>query len=492
MWRPSRRTMALVGSPVLALLVIAGTSAIAIRGISERRQTIRQSTPSPSIAARRFTPAPAPPTPAPLPPGNDWAQYRSDLSGSGVNDESIITTANVGQLEPIWSHGGQPAYMGGSAIVAGVVYVANGSALYAYDLRAGTLLWRFDDAPQTHGLISSTVAVDANAHLAFYGTPDARVFAVDIRTGHKVWAATLGDANQGAHIWSSPIIANGKVYIGLASHDDDPCVRGGVFALDESTGRVAWAHYMVPAGTLGGSVWSTVAANPNRHELIITTGNPCPAGPAIAEEDSFVGVNWDTGQTDWTYTVIGYDDCDCDFGEGPVDVTYNGQEYVVGGNKLGYMYGLRLPSGGGQPQLVWSTQIAVSGYYQQGGIFEPPTYANGLVYVGGGPTPDNSCPHGALWAFHVDTGTLAWQVCTSGQVISPSAFTGGVLFVGEDNTFVAYDAASGNVLWHFAYKGQIWGSIAISRGFVVLPVVTGDIYCFTLPRLVSSSRAGPN
>src|SRR6185312_16135396 len=108
-----------------------------------------------------------------------------------------------------------------------------------------------------------------------FGSPDAYVYAVDIRTGKGVWHKQIGDPSHGAYIWSAPIIANGMVYVGLASRDDNPCVRGGLFAFDEATGKQTWVHYASPQGLLGAGMWSTVAVVPNKGWIVATTGNPC-------------------------------------------------------------------------------------------------------------------------------------------------------------------------------------------------------------------------
>jgi hypothetical protein len=46
---------------------------------------------------------------------------------------------------------------------------------------------------------------------------------------------------------------HGKLYLGLASHNDNPCVRGAVFALDPKDGHSIWAYYTVDANHLGGT-----------------------------------------------------------------------------------------------------------------------------------------------------------------------------------------------------------------------------------------------
>src|SRR5262249_37309146 len=156
--------------------------------------------------------------------------------------EDVLTSDNVSQLALHWTVRTSAAFESTPAVVDGVVYVTNGNSLYAFDLRTSTELWRFDAQPQKVATVSSSVAVDPKLHLAFYGNPDARVYAVDIRTGDEVWVDQLSTA-RGAYVWSSPLLLTGRLYLGVASHNDQPCVRGAIYALDESTGSIIWVHY---------------------------------------------------------------------------------------------------------------------------------------------------------------------------------------------------------------------------------------------------------
>jgi outer membrane protein assembly factor BamB len=424
-------------------------------------------------------------TPAPLPPGNDWTQYRFDLAGSGLNPEKRITTSNVAQLQQRWSYLTARPFESTPAIVDGTIYVTNSAkepnnnTMYALDLRTGKVLWRFDGNQQNRSAVSSSVAVDPELHLAFFGTPDAYVYAVDIRTGKEAWHKQIGDPSKGAYIWSSPLVVNGKVYVGLASRDDKPCVRGGLFAFDEETGKQAWVHYTSPQGLLGAAIWSSPAAIPEKHWIVVTTGNPCSSTVSGFEEDAILAMDWDTGKTVWKYTAMPVDDCDCDFGQGPVVYTYKGQQYVVAGNKFGKIWGLRIQGNG--VQLAWTYRITGSGYLGEGGIFEPPSYANGIVYLSGGPTLDGACKQGAIWALRADSGKVVWSKCSANQVVSPSALTGGVLFVPQFKTLVAYDAATGKTLWSAPTNGSAWGGVAIAHGWVVMGSVPGRLYAFSLP-----------
>src|SRR6266516_2906725 len=410
--------MAAIVAIVSTILIIGTVSAfVYIKHTGELPITVHRSNTSSTPAA---TATQASRSPAPLPDGDDWTQYRFDVKGTGMNPEGRISKKNVSQLTRQWSVMPNRAFGSTPAVVNGQVYVTNGNAIFDIDLQSGETVWRFDDTPQPHGAITSSVAVDPATHIAYYGTPDARVYAVNTLTGEEVWDLQIGNDKDGAFIWSSPLLVNGKVYIGLASHDDNPCVRGGVFAFNAATGNVVWKHY----------------------------------------------------------TAVPFDDCDCDFGEGAVDFVYHGQEYVVAGNKNGTIYALAPSKGNHSVRLAWSLKIAKSGFLNYGGIFQPPTYSNGTIFVAGGPTPDGLCKHGMLYALQASTGAIRWSTCTPVQVVSPISTTGDVLFVETGSTLLAYSSATGQELWRVQQSGEFWGGVSISRGSVLVASVSGTLYCY--------------
>lgn len=476
---PRQRAVSAATVAMALILVIGGVAGIAMHGRKSTKPQIARATATATHPAATPTP-----TPVPLPAGNDWTQYRFDIAGTGVNPETSITSANIGHLAQRWAQS-QIArfhpFESTPAELDGIIYVTAGHSLHALDLLTGQELWRFDDLAQEPGTLSSSVAIDRDTHIAYYGSADARIYAINTNTRHMVWNVQLGDPNQGAYVWSSPLILNGVVYVGLASHEDNPCVRGALFALNAATGATIWVHYVVPAGTIGGGVWSSPTVDLAAHQILVTTSNPCPGNNVAGEEDSILGLNWDTGATVWQYQALTYDACDCDFGEGPVVFTYQGTKYVVAGNKYGTVYAVVPPANGGTARLAWSLQIAPSGYLGQGGIFEPPTYINGVIYVAGGPTLDGACQQGALWALKADTGASLWRQCTAGQVVGPSAVVGDLLFVGQQSTIVAYALSSGNVVWRAAQNGPVWGGVSVARGFVLIGTVAGTFYCYALP-----------
>ena len=72
--------------------------------------------------------------------------------------------------------------------------------------------------------------------------------------------------------WTSPLVALGRSYIGIASRCDNPSVRGEIRALDINTGAQVASAYFVPSGQAGGGVWNSLALSPDGSTLVVTTG----------------------------------------------------------------------------------------------------------------------------------------------------------------------------------------------------------------------------
>lgn len=451
---------------VATLLVVAGLArAIALFSYEQPGETARQ----PPVASTSSDPA-------------DWALSRYDVGGSAYTAAAGIDAGNVGQLSERWAYTSDKPFSSTPAVVGDVVYTTTGKSLYAFDLHTGKPLWHFDNIPNPYGsLLTSAVSVDLSTHMAYYGTPDARVYAVNTETHRGVWNVQLGDPARGAFIWDTPLLVSGKLYIGLASHEDDPCNRGAVFALDTATGRTLWTHYLVSDAKLGGGVWASITANTAERTLLVATGY-CEGTRAMEEQDSVLALDWDTGATRWQFHALYKDTCDCDFAAGAVGFNYSGRSYVVAGNKYGVVYAFRPPASlGGQPELLWSTRITGTGYLGVGGVYQPPAYHDGLIYLSGGPTLDGVCRRGAVWALDAQTGIPRWRHCTVTQQVLSNALSNDVLFIADQNAITAYAAQTGRVLWSAPITGPVWGGIAIAHGMVLVGTVPGVLHAYALP-----------
>src|SRR5262249_5842349 len=122
----------------------------------------------------------------------------------------------------------------------------------------------------------------------FVGTLDARLLALDAKTGSVIWDTRVADPAVGFSITRAPLIVKDKVVVGGAGGEFG--IRGFLDAYDAATGRRAWRFYTVPVGgepgsetwegdswkTGGAPTWMTGAFDPELNLLYWGTGNPGP------------------------------------------------------------------------------------------------------------------------------------------------------------------------------------------------------------------------
>ena len=120
------------------------------------------------------------------------------------------------------------AYTGASvALVNNVAYFGTfDNQVLALDLRSRKVLWRYEHPDRKFPFYSSAAVVDGTVVL---GGRDRMVHALDAKTGKARWTHMTR-----ARIDSSPAIAGGRVYVG--SND------GRFYALDLASGKVVWQH----------------------------------------------------------------------------------------------------------------------------------------------------------------------------------------------------------------------------------------------------------
>ena len=119
-----------------------------------------------------------------------WLTYSGTYAGHRFSPLSEITPANVARLRPEWVYQvQQPGPVQVTPLVAdGVMYITEArSRVAALDLRTGRTLWRYEpDIPKDVRLIGFGPTNRGVALLddrVFVGTLDARLVALDARTG---------------------------------------------------------------------------------------------------------------------------------------------------------------------------------------------------------------------------------------------------------------------------------------------------------------------
>ena len=212
-----------------------------------------------------------------------------------------------------------PGQVSQPTVVAGVVYFGSWDGKeYAVDARTGKKIWEYEC-----GSPSRAAAAYDNGIL-YFGDLSGRLYAVDAKTGKLRWSERI-DPHPRAVVTSSPKVHRGRLYIGVSSHEegeplrrkDYTCCtfRGGVAAFDAGTGRQMWRFYTLPEkpgklaedrngvqklGPSGIAVWATVGLDPAASRIYFTTGNQY-SGEDAKLVDSIVAITMDEGKLVWSY-----------------------------------------------------------------------------------------------------------------------------------------------------------------------------------------------
>lgn len=456
----------------------------------------------------------------------DWPMYGHDIGQSRSNpSETSITTANVASLKQLWVFKTAAPVSATPTVVNGVVYFGSWDHnFYAVNAASGALMWKVSlltpqgDNESFPGIQSSALVF---ANRVYFGDSCGYLHAYPINgngaapssmtvrnrgcgsTGTEIpgfpidLAGALPNKSDAPHadLFSSavpfaPTAGANKgralLYIGEASHVDNPCIHGATFAIDAKSGKIVWRFDVTPSSSIGGGVWSSPAIDATNNLVYIDTGdcvNNASAGfseSIIALDASCSGVSVDgscktlapegfppsqttAGNPVWFFQAHPNGDiADLDFGSSPNVITRNGVPVLVGaGSKDGTYYAVKRGRTGGQ--RVWSTTVAAAGVL--GGFNGSTGYANQKIY---GATVDGPIFQVALNAL---TGTIAW---TAGDAVSSFSAIGvanGIVYAGDNSgLFKARDASSGQLLFTASVNGAVAGSPVPAEGKVFVPV----------------------
>jgi PQQ-dependent dehydrogenase (methanol/ethanol family) len=165
----------------------------------------------------------------------------------------------------------------------------------------------------------------------YVGTLDGRLVAIDAKTGKEAWSVVTVDQTKKYTITGAPRIVKGKVLIGNGGAEFG--VRGYISAYDADDGKQLWRFYTVPgdpsqpveapilrqaAATWkgeywklggGGTVWDSMAYDPDLDLLYIGVGNGSPWNQRLRSPgggdnlflSSIVALKPDTGEYVWHY-----------------------------------------------------------------------------------------------------------------------------------------------------------------------------------------------
>ena len=245
------------------------------------------------------------------------AEWRASLNGSGLSPRS------GNQAQPI--------------VYDGIVYIQTGeNDAFAVSLDSGKVLWEYKanvDAKVARPCCSWVGrGLGLGEGKVFVGQLDAKLVALDQKTGKVIWSIQAEDPKAGYVIASAPLYYNGLVITGFAGSDMG--IRGRLKAYDAKTGNLVWTFYTVPGpgepgfetwpkGSEvwkygGASIWQTPAIDAEQGLVIFSTANPGPVlnGNLRAGDNlyanSVVAVDVKTGKYRWHFQEVHHDIWDYD------------------------------------------------------------------------------------------------------------------------------------------------------------------------------------
>ncbi len=429
----------------------------------------------------------------------DWSMFLGNNARTGFNsNETSINSTTASNLKLNWTYP-TGSRMNAQPIVAnGQIYIGswNGQE-YATDL-SGKKLWSAPIGGQTancsppivFGIGSTpsinTVTINQTSTLVvFIGGKDptskiASLYALNAADGTTIWETPLSTTGNN-FVWSSPVLYNGSVYIGLSSVDDCPLIRGALVQLDAATGAIQNTFYTVPNGCIGVSIWSSPAINDATGKIFVTTGNNGPCSSTETYAQAIIELNAsDLSYVDSWQVPASQHGVDSDFGATPTLFTAsiggNTHEMVGVVNKNGTYYALDQDSIHAGP--VWMQSISTSTISISSSVWD-----GSMLYVAGRNTTiaGKACA-GSIRALNPSTGAFVWQDClNNGNVLAPVSAVPGVVFVGAGAHIIAIDTASGTILFNYTTSNAIDSGPSIANGSLYVANNSGTLYSFGLP-----------
>jgi outer membrane protein assembly factor BamB len=363
-----------------------------------------------------------------------------------------------GPLKEIWYHhtgkgSDSQSRLNATPVVAdGRIYVIDSEAhVYAYNVKTGDEVWdkrlapkNGTDRPTLWGMFGTPNTIEPvsgmgggvayDAGKLFVTSGFGVVFALDAKTGDRVWGHDIG-----VPIVNAPVVSGGRVFV--STHDNH------FFALAEDNGRQLWTHQGIPESA--GVMSSTSAAVSG--EFVIA---PYSSGELYALQVQNGTVAW-SDVLSLSGQVSALSELDAIAGRPVID-----RDVVYGVSHSGVMAAIRLSTG----DRIWSRDI---------GGTQTPLAAGEYVYVitGDGQLLCLTAKEGKVRWIHQ---LPRWEDESNQQ--RPINWTGPLLVSDKLIT----TSSDGYLEALSPYTGQLLGRVELDGGTSVPPVVAdGTVYVYT-------------
>jgi outer membrane protein assembly factor BamB len=305
------------------------------------------------------------------------------------------------------------------------------------------ILWQF----KTGGRVfSSPVIADGTVYV---GSNDHFLYAIDSAKGRQIWKFPTG-----ANVTSTPAVANGSVYV--------LSLDGNTYSVDAHTGKLNWKfktagesrrsaaglYSLEPSGEIAPDPWDFFLSSPAVYQGVIYFGSG---------DHNVYALDSHTGQLRWKQHMG--------------DVSHSSPAIVNGVVYIGCWDGVlsALDAKTGKPLWTYKTGVDPSHFMQ--GIPGSAAVSGGIVVFG---SRDNG-----IYALDAASGKLVWRQENEGSwVIASPAIENGVVYIttSDSTKFRALDLKTGQSLFELKYKVYSFSSPAIAGGHAYFGTFDGFVF----------------
>ncbi len=337
----------------------------------------------------------------------DWPTYGHDAQHT-FHGRTTLTSRTASKLATAWFFPTGLAVTATPTEVGGTVYAGSWDGyFYAVALHTGRLRWKYQLAAQPAvspqpggppdpftdgGIVTSSAWFEpgtrSHPDLVIFGG-GYTLYALDANAGTLFWKhdytgrpdLPADPAHDAARIFSSPVVENNKVIIGI-SVDGGRGRRGYVVAADLQNGNPVWTREtdIDPSGAVlndgCGNVWSTGTVLPALGTVVFDVAD-CQGASSGLLTEGVVALHISDGTIAWVFRPARRaDSCDMDFGAtANAGIGMRGVAQFLGvGSKDGTYYSLEPATG----RLKWSTNVVFGG--SAGGFIATTAFDGTRVY----------------------------------------------------------------------------------------------------------------
>ena len=416
----------------------------------------------------------------------NWLSYAGAYDGWRYSKLSQIDRKSVARLRLLWIRQliGSERLETLPLAVDGKLFVTTPeNGVRALDAESGAVLWSYYPLVRPVTVCCGKVnrGLALLGHTLYLATLDARLLAIDARTGKKLWDVSAADPKAGYSFTSAPLVVGDLILIGSAGGENP--TRGFIDAYDAGTGARRWRFYTIPERgkpgneswsgdswkTGGGAPWLTGSYDPTLGLVYWGVGNPNPDynGSGRLGDNlytcSVVALDAKTGALRWYFQFTPHDEFDWDSAQTPVLVDTPGspgETLLLWANRNGFYYVLNRATGKflrAQPfvEQTWALELDSTGRPKPrpGAL---PSAQGTLIYPShDGATnwwpPSYSPRTGSFYLVALERGDLYFRSAPSvdgagfryGSTARPGESSGGRMVIR------ALDGLSGKLRWEF-------------------------------------------